>query len=91
LELDVNIQGKDSFYFSDSHSVRSKDYNLVNASLSYSWNEWQLTLWGRNLSDEDYSVRGFFFGNDPRDNYTAKGYTQLGEPMRYGLTLNMDF
>ena len=91
LELDVNIQGKDSFYFSDSHSVRSKDYNLVNASLSYSWNEWQLTLWGRNLSDEDYSVRGFFFGNDPRDNYTAKGYTQLGEPIRYGLTLNMDF
>ena len=91
LELDVNIQGKDSFYFSDSHSVRSKDYNLVNASLSYNWNEWQLTLWGRNLSDEDYSVRGFFFGNDPRDNYTAKGYTQLGEPIRYGLTLNMDF
>ena len=91
LELDVNIQGKDSFYFSDSHSIRSKDYSLVNASLSYSWKEWQLTLWGRNLNDEDYSVRGFFFGNDPRDNYAAKGYTQLGEPMRYGLTLNMDF
>ncbi|HIF73690.1 MAG TPA: TonB-dependent receptor [Porticoccaceae bacterium] len=91
LELDVNIQGKDSFYFSDSHSIRSKDYSLVNASLSYSWKEWQLTLWGRNLNDEDYLVRGFFFGNDPRDNYAAKGYTQLGEPMRYGLTLNMDF
>ncbi len=91
LELDVNIQGKDSFYFSDSHSIRSKDYTLVNASLSYNRNEWQLTLWGRNLTDEDYSVRGFFFGNDPRDNYTAKGYTQLGEPRRYGLTLNMDF
>jgi outer membrane receptor protein involved in Fe transport len=91
LELDVNIQGKDSFYFSDSHSIRSKDYSLVNANLSYSWKEWQLTLWGRNLNDEDYSVRGFFFGNDPRDNYAAKGYTQLGEPMRYGLTLNMDF
>ena len=91
LTFNINIQGKDSFYFSDSHSIRSKDYNLVNASLSYSWNEWKLTLWGRNLSDKDYSVRGFFFGNDPRDNYIAKGYTQLGEPIRYGLTLNMDF
>ena len=91
LELGVNIQGKDSFYFSDSHSARSKEYNLVNASLSYNWNEWRLTLWGRNLNDEDYLVRGFFFGNDPRDNYTAKGYTQLGEPIRYGLTLNVDF
>ncbi len=91
FELAVNIQGKDSFYFSDSHSIRSEDYNLLNASLSYSWNQWRLTLWGRNLGDEDYSVRGFFFGNDPRDNYTAKGYTQLGEPMRLGLSLNMDF
>jgi iron complex outermembrane recepter protein len=91
LQLDLNIQGKDSFYFSDSHSIRSEKYDLINASLRYQWNEWQLTLWGRNLSDEDYWVRGFFFGNDPRDNYTAKGYTQLGEPARYGLTLNVDY
>jgi outer membrane receptor protein involved in Fe transport len=91
VHLDVNVQGKDSFYFSDSHSIRSSDYDLVNASLTYDWNEWQLTLWGRNLSDEDYLVRGFFFGNDPRDNYAAKGYTQLGEPRRIGLTINVDY
>ena len=35
-------------------------------------------LWERNLTDEDYFVRGFYFGNDPRDNYLSKGYTQLG-------------
>ena len=91
IELGLNILGKDSFYFSDSHSIRSETYNLVNLNLSYTWNEWQLTLWGRNLSDEDYLVRGFYFGNDPRDSYTAKAYTQLGEPARLGLTLNMDF
>tara|TARA_B100001250_G_scaffold8968_1_gene7760 strand:+ start:568 stop:2634 length:2067 start_codon:yes stop_codon:yes gene_type:complete len=91
IELGLNILGKDSFYFSDSHSIRSEAYNLVNLNFSYTWNEWQLTLWGRNLSDEDYLVRGFYFGNDPRDSYTAKGYTQLGEPARLGLTLNMDF
>ena len=91
IELGLNILGKDSFYFSDSHSIRSEAYNLVNLNFSYTWDEWQLTLWGRNLSDEDYLVRGFYFGNDPRDSYTAKGYTQLGEPARLGLTLNMDF
>ena len=91
LQLDINLQGKDGFYFSDSHSIQSEEYDLINASLRYQWNQWQLTLWGRNLSDEDYLVRGFFFGNDPRDGYTAKGYTQLGEPARYGLTLNVDF
>ena len=89
--MDLNIQGKDDFYFSDSHNVRSEEYDLVNASLTYDFEEWQLTLWGRNLGDKDYLVRGFFFGNDPRDNYTSKGYTQLGEPKRVGLTLNMNF
>ncbi len=91
MKLDLNIQGKDDFYFSDSHNVRSEDYDLVNASLTYDFEEWQLTLWGRNLGDKNYLVRGFFFGNDPRDNYTSKGYTQLGEPKRIGLTLNMNF
>lgn len=91
LALDVNVQSKDEFFFSDSHNVRSEDYSLLNASLTYQWNAWQLTLWGRNLTDEDYFVRGFFFGNDPRDFYTARGFTQLGEPARFGLTLNGDF
>ena len=91
LLLNLNIQGKDEFYFSDSHDFSSDAYELLNASLTYSVNPYSVTLWGRNLTDEDYYVRGFYFGNDPRDGYTAKGYTQLGEPLRFGLTFNMDF
>jgi hypothetical protein len=48
-------------------------------------------LWGRNLGDEDYTVRGFYFGNDPRDGYLPRGYTQLGEPRRYGVTVTVDY
>jgi iron complex outermembrane receptor protein len=91
LVLNLNLQGKDEFYFSDSHDFKSDAYSLFNASLIYSMDHYSLTLWGRNLTDEDYYVRGFFFGNDPRNGYTAKGYTQLGEPLRFGLTLRMDF
>ena len=91
LALDINVQGRDAFYFSDSHAVRSDSYALLNGSLRYTLGTLDLTLWGRNLTDEDYFVRGFYFGNDPRDGYTPKGYTQLGEPVRYGLTLNLDF
>ena len=91
LGLDINLQGRDTFYFSDSHSIRSNSYALLNASLRYQRGNLNATLWGRNLGDKDYYVRGFYFGNDPRDNYTAKGYTQLGEPVRYGLTVNLDF
>jgi len=91
LLLNLNVQGKDEFYFSDSHGIKSDAYELINASLIYSVEQYSVTLWARNLTDEDYYVRGFFFGNDPRDGYTAKGYTQLGEPLRVGLTFNMGF
>jgi iron complex outermembrane recepter protein len=91
LSLDLNAQGRDRFFFSDSHAVQSENYILLNASLQYVSSHFNLTLWGRNMSDEDYFVRGFFFGNDPRDDYTAKGYTQFGEPASYGLTLDIEF
>jgi hypothetical protein len=43
------------------------------------------------MLDEDYATRGFYFGNDPRDDYAAKAYTQLGEPAVVGLTLDYQF
>ena len=91
FSADINVQGRDAFYFSDSHNVRSESYALLNASLRFVRNNLELRLWGRNLMDEDYFVRGYYFGNDPRDDYAAKGYTQLGEPARVGVTLNMEF
>ena len=91
LSLDVNLQGRDAYYFSDSHNLRSNAYDLLNASLIWTINKWQVTVWGRNLTNQDYFVHGFYFGNDPRDGYTSKRYTQLGEPRRYGLTVNWDF
>jgi len=84
------LEGKDDFYFSDSHSFRSDSYQLVHADMGYQADGWKISFWGRNLTDKDYFVRGFFFGNDPRDGYTPKGYTQLGEPRRYGVTLTVD-
>ncbi|HHX81829.1 MAG TPA: TonB-dependent receptor, partial [Pseudomonadaceae bacterium] len=91
LSLDVNLQGRDAFYYSDSHNGRSSAYNLLNASLRWEWQNATLRLWGRNLLQEKYTVRGFYFGNDPRDDYEAKVYTQLGEPTRFGLSVNLDF
>jgi iron complex outermembrane recepter protein len=90
LSVDLNVQGRDAFYFSDSHSAHSNAYDLLNASLTWQQKQWQLTVWGRNLTDQDYAVRGYYFGNDPRDGYAAKGYTQLGEPLRFGVTMNWD-
>ncbi len=89
--ISANIEGKDEFYYSMSHNARSENFNLLNLSVGYQGDNWEVTLWGRNVTDEDYAVRGFYFGNDPRDGYQAKTYTQFGEPARYGATFNYNF
>lgn len=87
--LSVSIDAKDDFYFSDSHSIKSDPYELVNMNLSYSAAQWSLSLWARNLSNQDYAVRGFFFGefgNDPRKGYAPEPYVQFGEPRMIGVS-----
>ena len=85
----VSLDAKDDFYFSDSHHVQSDPYELLNMRVSYSTDRWSLSLWGRNLTDQDYAVRGFFFGefgNDPRKSYAPEPYLQFGEPRIIGVT-----
>ena len=91
LSLDLTAEGRDAFFFSDSHDGKSHAYDLLHAALVWEWRELTLRLWGRNLGNEDYFVRGYFFGNDPRDGYESHVYTQLGEPRRYGLTVSTAF
>ena len=88
----INIEGKDSFYFSDRHNAKAHSYNLLNASLSHKKKNWNTTLWARNLLNKDYAVRGFgSFGNNPGNGYTTETYTQKGEPRTFGLTVSYDF
>jgi outer membrane receptor protein involved in Fe transport len=89
--INFSVDGKDGFYYSDSHNERSKSVELINASLSYLQDEYQVKLWARNLTDEVYANRGFYFGNDPRDGYTDKQYSQLSEPLVFGITLDYQF
>ena len=87
--LSVSLDAKDDFYFSDSHNIQSDPYELLNMNLSYSSEQWTLSFWGRNLTNQDYAVRGFFFGefgNDPRKGYAPEPYVQFGEPRMVGVS-----
>lgn len=82
----IEAEGKDEFFYSNSHDAKSDAYELINLTLGYQGENFDLTVWGRNLTDKDYGVRGFRFGNDPRDFYTTHTYEQLGEPRVFGVT-----
>jgi iron complex outermembrane receptor protein len=49
-------------------------YALVNAQLGYQTAGWSLMLWGRNLTDVHYGVRGFYFGNEPDRGWVPVAY-----------------
>lgn len=87
----LEVEGRDSYFFSDSHAEQSEAYELIHAALGFQGERWSVKIWGRNLADEDVPVRGFFFGNDPRDGYTARSFIQLGEPRRVGISATFEW
>ncbi|PAJ72394.1 TonB-dependent receptor [Pseudoalteromonas sp. NBT06-2] len=91
LYLNVGIEGKDAYFYSDSHNSESKNINLVNASAVYHQDDWQVSAWVRNVFDEDYAVRGFEFPNDPTDGWQTHTYEQYGEPMVTGVSFDYSF
>lgn len=86
----LSINGSDAFYYSNSHSEKSAAYTLVNARLGYQASNWDVYLWVRNLLDEEYATRGFFFANEPTYSIEEE-YFRLGAPRHFGLTLRVHF
>jgi len=88
----TQLEGRDSYFFSNRHELRSQSYTLLNSRLSFQRNNWEVALWGKNLANEDYSVRGFgSFGNDPRNGYTTEPYFQFGMPREIGVSASIRF
>ena len=88
----ANVEGKGSYYFSNRHNEKSDAYTLLNSSIEYTNGSFSASLWVRNITDEEYYVRGFgSFGNNPSKFYETELYTQLGAPRTAGLTLSYDF
>jgi iron complex outermembrane recepter protein len=81
----LDVTGMGSFFYDlPPNETRSDAYGLVNGKLGWSTARWEVYLWGRNLLDKNYTVRGFYFGDEPPD-FPSKLYTQLGEPRNWGV------
>ncbi len=92
LTYTLDVEGKDEFDLSPRHEATTDSYELVHTSLRYETDQWEITVWGRNLNDEEVIVRGFgSFGNDPRKLYATEPYYQYGAPRTYGVTTKFSF
>jgi outer membrane receptor protein involved in Fe transport len=81
----LDLTGMDEFFFDYGHDQQSQSYTITSLRVGREWGAWSAALWARNLLDEEYFVRGFFFGNEPPD-FADELYTRLGDPRHFGVT-----
>jgi iron complex outermembrane receptor protein len=87
----LDVTGMGGFYYDlPPNWTRSSPYGLLNGKLGWDTERMEVYLWGRNLLNKDYTVRGFYFGDEPPD-FPTKLYTQLGEPRNWGVHFTVRF
>lgn len=88
LFASAELVGSDEYFESNSHSEKRDSYAVVNASIGYRIDNWTFTAWSKNLFDEEYADRVFFFPNEPPDFAVEKRYEAPAAPRTFGVTAN---
>jgi outer membrane receptor protein involved in Fe transport len=78
---------RDAYHESNTHAEERSAYEVVNASVGYAWREWSVSLWGRNLLDEVYEKRVFFFDNGAG----TQRYESRADPRQVGVSAEYRF
>lgn len=86
----LELVGRGRQFDSNNHDEPRRAFEVLNGSIGYAWREWTVTLWARNLLDERYEKRVFFFGNEDPD-YTPARYESRADPRQVGVTANYRF
>lgn len=91
----ADYTGKDGYAIDycqaeDCNDPETSAYQLLSVRAGREWDAWSVEAWCRNVLDEAYVVRGFYFGNEPPD-FEPALYTQLGDPRHAGVTLRYRF
>ena len=83
--------GMSGFYYDlPPNNTQSTGYVLTHVSAGWEHEHWELTASVHNVFNQNYTVRGFYFGLAP-PTYTPALYTQLGEPRLWRLNLRYRF
>ena len=82
----ADLNGVDAFYFDTSHDQRSDPYTLLNLRPVTCAAPGRSRPGCATSSNENYAVRGFYFGLEPPD-YADKLYFQRGDGRLAGITL----
>lgn len=87
----LDLTGRSDYFESNNHDQKRDAFTNVNTSIGYNYENWRISLWARNLFDERYAQRVFFFGNDPATGFAPSRFESIAPPRQIGLTLSRSF
>ncbi|MGN0232849.1 MAG: TonB-dependent receptor [Bacteroidaceae bacterium] len=79
LQADWNGRGKT--YWTEDNQVSEPFYGTLDARLSFTHEQVELSLWGKNLTNQDY--RAFYFES------MGRGFHQKGAPLQAGVDIRI--
>lgn len=80
----IGLRGTGNYFHDVQNTLKENDYRVVNSRIGYETERLQISLWAKNLLDEEYAVRSFEFPG-----IGAVG--RAGDPRTLGLTLKTSF
>ena len=83
----IALAGRDAYFESNSHIQKRDAVAIVNASAGYQFESWRVSVWSKNLFDEKYASRAFYFDNGEGD----RRYEALADPVQIGTTISYQF
>lgn len=86
----ADLIGRAKQFDSNNQNESRRAFRVVNLSLGYAWDQWSVTLWAKNVFDEVYEKRVFFFGNEDPD-YLETRYEDHADPRQIGGTVGYRF
>ncbi|MCW1875093.1 TonB-dependent receptor [Erwinia sp. INIA-01] len=81
VRTDYNVTG--SIYFDNANTKKQSAYGLLNLFAGYTTNEYDITAYVKNVTNETYVTRAF--------NMNGDWYARAGEPVNFGVSVNYKF
>jgi len=87
----AELSGRDGYFQSNRHDQKLDAFAIVNAAAGYRWDRWTVRVWSRNLFDEEYAKRVFFFDNTRPFGDGQNRFEVLADPRQVGVSLRYEF
>lgn len=83
LTLGMSYTGAGKIYWTEKNNVSQSFYGTLNGRISLQTKALQIDVWGRNLTNKDYTT--FYFETMHR------GFEQKSEPLQLGVDIRYHF